>query len=80
MEAADEGEPGAPEEHLVHVLDVHHAEHEDELVEDVVPELVLDALRLRDPQPPEHQPLDAKAEHGEEAVRYVYHRLGTKSI
>lgn len=75
VQEADEREPGAPEQHLVHVLHVDDAEHEDELVEHIVPELVLDALRLRHAQLAEHEPLHAEPEHRQRAVRYVDQRL-----
>ena len=63
MQEADEREPGAPQQHLVHVLHVDDAEHEDELVEHIVPELVFDALSLGHAQLPEHDALDAEAEY-----------------
>lgn len=75
LQESQHGEPGAPEQHLVHVLHVDDAEHEDELVEDIVPEAILDALRLRHAQPPEHQPLHHEPEQAQPAERYVYHRL-----
>lgn len=78
VQEADEREPGAPEHHLVHILNVDDAEHEDELVEYVVPELVFDALRLRHPELPEHHPLDQESEQGERAVRDVYQGLEPK--
>ena len=43
-EEADDGEPAAPHEHLVQVLQVEHAEYEYELEEDEVPEVVFDML------------------------------------
>lgn len=80
VQRADEREPGAPEHHLVHVLHVDDAEHEDELIEHVVPELVLDALRLGHAQLPEHQPLHHAARHRQRAVRHVDHRLQRTDI
>ena len=47
VQEPDEREPGAPQQDLVHVLDIEHSEHEDELIEHVVPELVFDSLGLR---------------------------------
>ena len=44
VEETEDREPGRPEHNLVHLLNVHHTKDEDELVEDEVPELVLDVL------------------------------------
>lgn len=41
MQKAQQREPGDPAENLLYVLDVHHAEDEDELIEDEIPEFVL---------------------------------------
>lgn len=71
MQEADESEPGAPQQHLVHVLHVDDAEHEDELVEHIVPEFVFDALRFGDAQLPEDETLNAEAEYRQRAIRYV---------
>lgn len=71
MQEADEREPGAPQQHLVHVLHVDDTEHEDELVEHIVPELVFDALSFSHTELAEHDTLDAEAKHRERTVRYV---------
>lgn len=39
------GEPEAPHDHLSHGLDVEHAENENELVENKIPELVFEVLK-----------------------------------
>lgn len=38
------GEPQTPHDHLLHRLDVQHSKDEDELVENEVPELILQVL------------------------------------
>lgn len=75
MQEADGREPGAPEQHLVHVLHVDDAEHEDELVEDEVPQLVLEPLRLGHAQPAEDCALHQHAEQRKRAVSDVYYGL-----
>lgn len=75
MEEAEQGKPRAPQQHLIHVLHVDDAEHEDELVEEEVPELLFEVLLLGDSQLPEHQFLDAAAEQNQPAVCHVDHGL-----
>lgn len=75
MQKPDGGEPRTPEQYFVHVLHIDDAEDEDEFVEDVVPELVLDALRLGHAQAAEHGALQHEAEQRQRAVRYVDHGL-----
>lgn len=75
MKEAEQGKPRAPQQHLIHVLHIDDAEHKDELVEDEVPELLLEVLLFGDAQLPEHQLLDAAAEQDQPAVRHVDHSL-----
>lgn len=75
MQKPDGGEPRTPEQNFIHVLHIDDAEDEDEFVEDVVPELVLDALRLGHAQAAEHGALQHEAEQRQRAVRYVDHGL-----
>lgn len=72
MEKTDEREPWAPQQHFVHVLNIDDSKHEDELVEDIVPELVLDALRLSNSKLPEDKLLNDAAEDCQRAVSDVY--------
>lgn len=58
MQESEEGEPGAPQQHLVNELHVDDAKHKYELVEHEVPELVAKLLLFRDPQFPKDQLLD----------------------
>lgn len=78
MQEPNKSEPRAPQQHFVHVLHVNDSEHEDELVEDIVPELVFDTLRLGDSELPEDQSLDHETENGERAVSDVYQGLEQK--
>lgn len=71
MQESDEREPGAPQQHLVHILHVNYAKYEDELVEHIVPELVLNALRFGHAQLAEDQSLHPKAEYCKRTVCYV---------
>ena len=75
MQESQQGEPGAPQQHLVDVLDVDDAKHEDELVEDEVPEPVLEVLLLGDAQLAEDELLHAPTHQHQEAERHVYHGL-----
>ena len=47
MQEPEQREPRRPLEHFLHILDVHHAEDEDELVEHKVPEAVLHVLKIQ---------------------------------
>jgi len=47
MQKAENGEPGAPQHYLFHLLGIHNSENEDELVENKVPEFVLHVLQKR---------------------------------
>lgn len=47
MQKDGDGEPEPPHHHLFHRLNVQDAEHEDELVEDEVPELVFQVLQTK---------------------------------
>lgn len=71
MKESDERKPRAPQKHFIHILNIDHTEHKDEFVEDIVPELVLDALGLGDSELAEDETLDAEAEHGKRTVRDV---------
>lgn len=71
VQEADQREPGAPQQHLVHVLHVEDAEHEDELVEHVVPELVFHPLGFGHPELAEDQPLDEEAEQRQRTIRHI---------
>ena len=57
------------------MLDVDDAEDEDELVEDEVPELVLELGLLGDSQLAEHALLDGLAQQHQQAVGHVDQRL-----
>jgi len=46
MQKAENREPGAPQHYLFHLLSIHYAENEDELVEHKVPELVFHMLQI----------------------------------
>ena len=46
LDEAEGGEPGTPEHDLLHRLHVHHAEDENKLVEEKVPEIRLEVLKI----------------------------------
>lgn len=46
MKENQDCEPEPPHHHLVHRLDVQDAEHKDELIEDEIPEFVLQVLKM----------------------------------
>ena len=48
LDEAEGGEPGTPEHDLLHRLHVHHAEDENKLVEEKVPEIRLEGKWLRE--------------------------------
>ncbi len=48
MKEDEHGEPQTPQHHLLHPLHIQHAEDEDELVEDEVPELIFHMLSDRE--------------------------------
>lgn len=80
MEETDGGEPGAPQDDLVHELDVDHSEDEDKLVEDEIPEFVFDVLPLGNPKFAENHPLDRFAQYEEATVCHVDQSLQKKTV
>lgn len=68
MEWTQKTKPSAPHDHLVHELHIDDAEHEDELVEEEVPELVFEVLMLRDSQFTKHKTLDELAQQDQRTV------------
>ena len=51
VKKAENGEPRAPEHYLLHLLRVHDAKDEDELVEHKVPEFVFHVLQKQQQHP-----------------------------
>lgn len=75
MQKAQKGEPRAPQQHLVDVLDVNYAENEDELVKDEIPKFVFEVLLFGDSEFAEHQLLDRRADQDQPAEGHVDHGL-----
>lgn len=75
VQETQKGEPRAPEQHLVDVLDVYDAKHEDELVEDKIPKFVFQVLAFGHSQLTEHQLLDASSKQDQPAKSHVDHCL-----
>lgn len=75
MQESEEGKPRAPQQHLVHVLDVDDAENENEFVENEIPKFIFEVLLFGHSQFPEHQFLDGGAEEDQQTEGHVDHRL-----
>ena len=71
MQEPQDTEPGTPQNHFIHGLDIHHTKDKDKFVKHKIPKFVLDVLLLWDTQLPKHQALDEGAKQDEDTVRYV---------
>lgn len=80
MKEDEHGEPQTPQHHLLHPLHVQHTEDEDELVEDEVPELILQMLFLTDSQRPEHNALNHFSYQHQDAAGGVHHHPNKQAV
>lgn len=71
MKETKNWKPGGPHHNFIHVLHVHHTKDKNELVEDKIPEFILDVLLFWDSKFPEDCSLNNLSKEDKAAIRHV---------
>lgn len=75
MQETEQGEPGAPQQHLVNILYIYNTEYEYKFVKDKIPKFIFQVLVLADTQFAEDQLLYGAADEDQPAACHINHRL-----